>query len=225
MRLWPPRPCPRPSACGTSALRGLGAWGQLGLSAVSPRERSARLLRARGKRPFRSQRSGRPPFPGLAVSARGRAHAQRGLPSCGRRRAAGEAALLGAGPWPAAACPSRAWGPHVHIAARLVPAQGVCGARTALETLHFNEIPSTWGCFPARLPCGSASSGERQVGGRSLVQGHPPVGCRPRGEGMPVGVSAGHDGAVKGGPQRSAWPVLPRRPRIVICVWVSLGTG
>lgn len=69
------------------------------------------------------------------------------------------------------------------------------------------------------------SSGEWQVGGRSLVQGHPPVGCRPRGEGMSVGVSAGHDGAVKGGPQRSAWPVLPRRPRIVICVWVSLGTG
>lgn len=161
-----------------------------------------------------------PPLPGLAVSARG-------LPSCGRRRAAGEAALLGAGPWPAATCPSRAWGPHVHIAARLVPAQGVCGARTALETLHFNEIPSTRGCFPARLPCGSASSvlREWQVGGRSLVQGHPPVGCRPRGEGMSVGVSAGHDGAVKGGPQRSAWPVLPRRPRVVICVWVSLGTG
>lgn len=210
---------PRPQA------RSRGVWRQLGLSAVSLRERSAWLLRARGKRPFRSQRGGRPPFPGLAVSARGWGPCAARPPSCSRRRAAGEAALLGAGPWPAAACPSRAWRPHVHIAARLVPAQGVCGARTALETLHFNEIPSTRGCFPARLPCGSSSSGEWQVGGRSLVQGHPPVGCRPRGEGMSVGVSAGHDGAVKGGPQRSAWPVLPRRPRVAICVWVSLGTG
>lgn len=210
---------PRPQA------RSRGVWRQLGLSAVSPRERSAWLLRAQGKWPFLSQCGGRPLFPDWPSAREDGAHARRGLPSCGRRRAAGEAALLGAGPWPAATCPSRAWGPHVHIAARLVPAQGVCGARTALETLHFNEIPSTRGCFPARLPCGSASSREWQVGGRSLVQGHPPVGCRPRGEGMPVGVSAGHDGAVKGGPQRSAWPVLPRRPRVVICVWVSLGTG
>lgn len=162
---------PGPRRLGSGApqpqARSRGVWRQLGLSAVSPRERSAWLLRARGKRPFRSQHSGRPPFPGLAVSARGRAHARRGLPSCGRRRAAGEAALLGARPWPAATCPSRAWGPRVHIAARLVPAQGMCGARTALETLHFNEIPSTRGCFPARLPCGSASSGSgRWAGGR-----------------------------------------------------------
>lgn len=112
-----------------------------------------------------------PPFPDWPSAREDGAHARRGLPSCGRRRAAGEAALLGAGPWPAATCPSRAWGPHVHIAARLVPAQGVCGARTALETLHFNEIPSTRGCFPARLPCGSASSvlwgvaGGREVAG------------------------------------------------------------
>lgn len=242
MRLWPPRPCLRPSACGTSALRGLVAWEagrpgpRRGVEASGGSSGSAPCPRVSAQRgSFVPGESGpsvlntvaAPPFPDWPSAREDGAHARRGLPSCGRRRAAGEAALLGAGPWPAAACPSRAWGPRVHIAARLVPAQGVCGARTALETLHFNEIPSTRGCFPARLPCGSASSvlREWQVGGRSLVQGHPPVGCRPRGEGMSVGVSAGHDGAVKGGPQRSAWPVLPRRPRIVICVWVSLGTG
>lgn len=96
MRLWPPRP----SACGTSALRGLGAWGQLGLSAVSPRERSAWLLRARGKRPFRSQRGGRPPFPGLAVSARGRAHARRGLPPAAGGGQRGKPRSSGPGPCP-----------------------------------------------------------------------------------------------------------------------------
>lgn len=48
---------PRPQA------RSRGIWRQLGLSAVSPRERSAWLLRAQGKWPFLSQCGGRPLFP------------------------------------------------------------------------------------------------------------------------------------------------------------------
>lgn len=126
MRLWPPWPL----ACGTSALRGLGAWGQLGLSAVSPRERSAWLLRARGKRPFRSQHSGRPPFPGLAVSARGRGPCAARPPLLrpeegsggsraprGRALARGHLPFTGLGATRSHRCPScprtgRVWGPN-----------------------------------------------------------------------------------------------------------------
>lgn len=130
----------------------------------------------------------------------------------GRALARGRLPFTGLGATRSHRCPScprtgRVWGPN-------------CSRNVA-----FQRNPVDSGLLPSAASLRFRVLREWQVGGRSLVQGHPPVGCRPRGEGMPVGVSAGHDGAVKGGPQRSAWPVLPRRPCIAICVWVSLETG
>lgn len=67
---------------------------------------------------------------------------------------------------------------------RFVTTQGVCGDRTVLETLNFNEMPSV-SDSSVLLPTASSlwflSSGGVE-GGREVtrVKGYPPVGCRYR---------------------------------------------
>lgn len=85
---------PRPQA------RSRGVWRQLGLSAVSPRERSAWLLRAQGKWPFLSQCGGRPLFPDWPSAREDGAHARRGPAPAAGGGQRGKPRSSGPGPGP-----------------------------------------------------------------------------------------------------------------------------